>query len=308
MMHSESENTPPRINTPTGAHAPAKGLPGGIKVIGVGRCGCNAVEHLIKRGVTDVECIFVTADDGALTPALHDIAASISGAQLVFIVAGLGGGTGSVTAPLLANTARGMGIRTFGVVFTPFDFEGQKRNARAAASQRLLDESLTMMTVVPNDRLLVELGENASQEEAFAQANDVVRNAVRGMVDISAAMPCLMGREGFSHVWHTPGRSLVGCASAFGPFRVSIAMARALECPLVADRDLNKAKAVLIMLTATEKSLKLGDFLHARNMILERWPVNTTAVFETTCDNALGDEVRVTVMVAGLSSALASQT
>lgn len=308
MTHSESENTPPRVNTPTGAHAPAKGLPGGIKVIGVGRCGCNAVEHLIKSGVTGVECIFVTADGGALTPALHDIAAAISGAQLVFIVAGLGGGTGSVTAPLIADAARGMGIRPFGVVFMPFEFESQKRNARATASLRLLDESLTMMTVVPNDRLLVELGEHISQEDAYAKANDVVKNAVRGMVDISVAMPRLMGREGFCHVWHTPGRSLVGCASASGPFRVSIAMARALECPLVANRDLNKAKAVLIMLTAAEKSLELGDFLHARNMVLEHWPVNTTAVFETTCDNTLGDEVRVTVMVAGLSNASASQT
>lgn len=257
--------------------------------------------------MTDVECIFVTADRGALTPALHDIVATISGAQLVVIVAGLGGGTGSVIAPLIANAARGMGIRTFGVVFTPFEFESQKRNARSAASLRLLDESLTMMTVVPNDRLLVELGENVSQEEAFALANDVVRNAVRGTVDISVAMPLLKAREGFCHVWHTPGRSLVGCASASGPFRVSIAMARALECPLVADRDLHKAKAVLIMLIAAEKSLELGDFLHARNMVLERWPVNTTAVFETTCDNTLGDEVRVTVMATGLSAPSTSQ-
>jgi cell division protein FtsZ len=236
-------------------------------VIGVGRCGRNAVEHLIKSGVTGVECIFANADGDAVNPALHEMVAAISGAKVLFIVAGLGGHTGGAYANLIASAAREMGIHTFGVVFTPFEFEGQRRIARAVASLRLLNESLNMMTVVSNDRLLA-LGENVSQEAAFSMANEVLINAVRGMVDIAAEQPRLTTSEGFFRVLRTPGRALIGCVSAVGPFRAGIAIARALECPLVAEQDLFNAKAVLILLVAAEKSLELGEFLHARNIIL----------------------------------------
>jgi cell division protein FtsZ len=325
MTHNQSENTTPPIGPRTDANAQATGSSAGIKVIGVGGCGCNAVEHLIQSGVMGVESIFAftkfhkpnmempvrciqldSRDAWAVESVLHEIVAAISGAQVLFIVAGLGGRTGGSGAHVIASAARKMGIRTFGVVFTPFAFESEKRIERAAASLRLLNETLNMMTVISNDKLLA-LGGNLSQEAAFSMANDVLKNAVRGMADIAAALPRLMAREDFCQVLRMPGRALVGCASAVGLFRVGIAITRALECPLVADQDLFNAKGVLILLTVAEKALELGEFLHARNVVLAHWPPNVCVVFETVYDNALQDGARVTVMVTGLSNALVSQ-
>ena len=231
---------------------------------------------------------------------VHEIKAAITGAQVLCIAAGLGGHAGGTYAHVIASAAREMGIRTFGILFNPFDFEGQKRHDRAAASLRLLDASLNMMTVVSNEKLLA-LGVNVSQEAAFSMANDVLSNTVQGMVDIASAMPRLMECEDYCRVLQMPGRALIGCASAVGPFRANIAFARAMECSLVADQDLLNAKAVLIQLTVAENSLELGEFLQARNMVLAHWPFNTPIVFETACDNTLKNEVRVAVMVTGIS-------
>lgn len=305
MNPSQPENTKGPIGLPAGADTPTSGSPLGIKVIGIGLCGRNAVEDLIRGGVTGIECIFVTADGGAISPPLHDIEAAISGAHVLFIVAGLGGHTGGAAALVIANAVRAMGILTVGVVFTPFEFEGQKRNDRAEASLHLLDASLSMVTVVSNNKLLTLTG-NLSQDEAFSAANAVLKNAVRGMVDITAVMPHGASGQGCGHVSHMPGRALIGCASATGPFRASTALARALECPLVTDQVLHKGKAVLVVLTAAEKSLELGEFSHARNLVLERWPTTTRVVFETDFDNTLKGKVRVSVMVTGISNLPAS--
>lgn len=326
MTHSQSENTTPPIGPRTDANAQATGSSAGIKVIGVGGCGCNAVKHLIQSGVKGVEYILAftkfhtpniemparriqldSRDAWAMESVVHEIVAAISGAQVLFIVAGLAGHTGGAGAHVIASAAREMGIRTFGVVFTPFEFEGQNRIARAAGSLRLLDASLNMLTVVSNEKLLT-LDANVSQEYAFSLANNVVKNAVRGMTDIAAALPRLIAREDLCQVLRMPGRALIGYASAVGMFRAGIAITRALECPLVADQDLFNAKAVLILLTMAEKSLELGEFLHARNVVLAHWPPNVRVIFETVYDNTAQDGARVTVMVTGLSNAPASQT
>ena len=305
-MHKECKSTTPP--------------PAVIKVIGVGGCGCNAVEHLIRTGETGVEYIFASTDfrtrntglpahriqlDSseacAMESVVHEFKAAITGAQVLCIAAGLGGHAGGTYAHVIASAAREMGIRTFGILFTPFDFEGQKRYDRAAASLRLLDASLNMMTVVSNEKLLAVCG-NVSQKAAFSIANEVLANAVRGMVDIAAAMPRLMECEDYCRVLQMPGRALIGSASAIGPFQANIAFARALECPLVADQDLLNAKAALILLTVAENSLKLGEFLQARNMVIAHWPSNIPIVFETACDTTLQNEVRVAVMVTGISS------
>jgi cell division protein FtsZ len=297
-----------------------------IKVLGIGGAGCNAVEHLLKSGVPDVELLFADTDlrdlsrfaphqtvqignEGggtfgkyeigreATVVSMPHIKKAISGAKILIIAAGLGGGTASAAAPLIGRAAQAMGIHAVGVVFTPFEFESYQRSMNARMALRLLSSDSNMLTVVPNENLMRILGKDIDQNAAFTAANDVLKHTVLGLMSIDRARQIASNPAEFDHVFQVRGRVLVGWATAVGPNRAGSAMRRALDAPLVADNDLVKAKVVLAVLTAAKVSLGPSDFTSARNELQSRISPETILVFQTVCSEELLDEVQVAVMV-----------
>ena len=220
-----------------------------IKVIGVGGGGGNAVQHMIDSGVQGVDFIVANTDAQALNrsgartlvqlgstglgagskpdagrdaaeKAVETIRASIEGAHMLFITAGMGGGTGTGAAPVIARVAREMGILTVGVVTKPFEFEGPRRNRQAENGVNELSGHVDSMIVVLNEKLIEVLGDDVSQEQAFAHANDVLRNAVGGISDI-IHMDALVNVdfEDVKTVMSEPGKAMMGTATAGGPER-----------------------------------------------------------------------------------------
>ena len=302
-----------------------------IKVIGVGGGGSNAVEHMIARSVQGVEFVSANTDAQALTrssahrtiqlgqsglgagskpdkgreaaeAAVDDIRAAISGAHMLFITAGMGGGTGTGAAPVIARVAKEMGILTVGVVTKPFDWEGGRRMSNADNGLAELEANVDSLIVVLNEKLLEVLGDDITQDEAFAHANDVLKNAVGGIAEIINEYGHVnVDFEDVRTVMGEPGKAMMGTASASGPDRARIAAEQAVACPLLEGIDLSGARGVLVLLTAAKGSLKLKESQLAMNTIRAYASPDAHIIYGAAYDDSMGDNVRVTVVATGLS-------
>ncbi|TSA09881.1 MAG: cell division protein FtsZ [Comamonadaceae bacterium] len=302
-----------------------------IKVIGVGGGGGNAVAHMIGCAVQGVEFICANTDAQALGRsaahkaiqlgssglgagsmpdkgreaaelAIDDIRSAIDGAHMLFITAGMGGGTGTGAAPVIARVAREMGILTVGVVTKPFDFEGGRRMSNADSGLTELEANVDSLIVVLNEKLLEVLGDDITQDEAFAHANDVLKNAVGGIAEIiNVPGHVNVDFEDVRTVMGEPGKAMMGTAIAAGPDRARIAAEQAVACPLLEGIDLSGAKGVLVLITAAKGSLKLSESKLAMNTIRAYASPDAHVIYGTAYDDELGEQIRVTVVATGLS-------
>jgi cell division protein FtsZ len=302
-----------------------------IKVIGVGGGGGNAVEHMIGCGVQGVEFVCANTDAQALSrtsahrtiqlgttglgagskpdkgrdaaeQAEADIREAIAGSHMLFITAGMGGGTGTGAAPVIARVAKEMGILTVGVITKPFDFEGPKRMANADAGLAELEQNVDSLIVVLNEKLQEVLGDDITQEEAFAHANDVLKNAVGGIAEIiNVPGHVNVDFEDVRTVMGEPGKAMMGTATASGPDRARIAAEQAVACPLLEGVDLSGAKGVLVLISASKGSLKLSESKLAMTTIRAFASPDAHIIYGTAYDENLGDAIRVTVVATGLS-------
>ncbi|HSI51096.1 MAG TPA: cell division protein FtsZ [Ideonella sp.] len=308
-----------------------------IKVIGVGGGGGNAVEHMIAQGVQGVEFICANTDAQALNrsaaaqlvqlgstglgagskpdvgktaaeEAEDRIRVAITGAHMLFITAGMGGGTGTGAAPVIARVAKEMGILTVGVVTKPFDFEGGRRCKQADAGVSELEANVDSLIVVLNEKLLEVLGDDVTQDQAFAHANDVLKNAVGGISDI-IHIPGLVNVdfEDVKTVMSEPGKAMMGTAIASGPDRATKAAEAAVACPLLEGIDLSGARGVLVLIAASRNNFKLSESKNAMNAIKRYAADEAHIIYGTAYDESLGDQLRVTVIATGLSSARRAQ-
>ncbi|MDP2065416.1 MAG: cell division protein FtsZ [Burkholderiaceae bacterium] len=302
-----------------------------IKVIGVGGGGGNAVEHMIGRGVQGVEFVCANTDAQALSrsaahrtiqlgssglgagskpekgrdaaeAAVEDIRAAIDGAHMLFITAGMGGGTGTGAAPVIARVAKEMGILTVGVVTKPFAWEGGRRMTNADQGLAELEANVDSLIVVLNEKLQEVLGDDITQDEAFAHANDVLKNAVGGIAEIiNVPGHVNVDFEDVRTVMGEPGKAMMGTAVANGPDRARIAAEQAVACPLLEGIDLSGAKGVLVLITAAKGSLKLNESKLAMNTIRAYASPDAHVIYGTAYDDSLDDDIRVTVVATGLS-------
>jgi cell division protein FtsZ len=302
-----------------------------IKVIGVGGGGGNAVAHMIASAVQGVEFICANTDAQALSTsdahriiqlgttglgagskpdkardaaelAIEHIREAIDGAHMLFITAGMGGGTGTGAAPVIARVAREMGILTVGVVTKPFEFEGKRRMDNADGGMAELEANVDSLIVVLNEKLLEVLGDDATQDEAFSHANDVLKNAVGGIAEIiNVPGHVNVDFEDVRTVMGEPGKAMMGTAVAAGPDRARIAAEQAVACPLLEGIDLSGAKGVLVLISAAKGSLKLSESKLAMNTIRAYASPDAHVIYGTAYDDNLGDQIRVTVVATGLS-------
>ena len=308
-----------------------------IKVIGVGGGGGNAVEHMIGRSVQGVEFICANTDAQALSrSAAHKsiqlgqsglgagskpekgreaaeaaedaIRDAIAGAHMLFITAGMGGGTGTGAAPVIARVAKEMGVLTVGVVTKPFDWEGGRRMTNADNGLAELEANVDSLIVVLNEKLLEVLGDDVTQDQAFAYANDVLKNAVGGISDI-IHIPGLVNVdfEDVKTVMSEPGKAMMGTAIATGPDRATKAADAAVACPLLEGIDLSGAKGVLVLIAASRSTFKLSESKLAMNTIRRYAAEEAHVIFGTAYDETLGDQLRVTVIATGLSQSRRAQ-
>jgi len=304
-----------------------------IKVIGVGGGGGNAVEHMIVQGVQGVEFVCANTDAQALNrssagslvqlgstglgagskpdigraaavEAEQKIREAIAGAHMLFITAGMGGGTGTGAAPVIARVAKEMGILTVGVVTKPFEFEGGRRSKQAEAGVAELEANVDSLIVVLNEKLLEVMGDDVTQDQAFAHANDVLKNAVGGISDI-IHVPGLVNVdfEDVKTVMSEPGKAMMGTAQAGGPDRATKAAEQAVACPLLEGIDLSGARGVLVLIAARRDNFKMSESRHAMNAIRRYAAEDAHVIYGTAYDDSLGDQLRVTVIATGLSGA-----
>jgi cell division protein FtsZ len=308
-----------------------------IKVIGVGGGGGNAVDHMIAQGVQGVEFIVANTDAQALNrssahqllqlgktglgagakpeagrssaeEADAQIRQAITGANMLFITAGMGGGTGTGAAPVIARIAKEMGILTVGVVTKPFEFEGNRRMKAADAGLAELEANVDSLIVVLNEKLLEVLGDDVTQDQAFAEANDVLKNAVGGISDIIHMHGMVnVDFEDVKTVMSEPGKAMMGTAQATGPDRATKAADAAVACPLLEGIDLSGARGVLVLIAANRSTLKLSESKNAMNTIRRYAADDAHVIFGTVYDDQLGDKLRVTVIATGLSPARRQQ-
>ena len=302
-----------------------------IKVIGVGGGGGNAVAHMISCDVKGVEFIAANTDAQDLSRstahkiiqlglnglgagsmpekgrdaaelAKQEIIDAIQGANMLFITAGMGGGTGTGAAPVIARLAKEMGILTVGVVTKPFEFEGSRRMSNADTGLAELEANVDSLIVVLNDKLLEVLGDDIAQDDAFAHANDILKNAVGGIAEIINVRGIMnVDFADVRTVMSATGKAMMGTAQASGPDRARIASEQAVACPLLEGIDLSGAKGVLVLISAAKGSLKLSESKLAMNTIRAYASTDAHVIYGTAYDDELGDDIRVTVVATGLS-------
>ncbi len=306
-----------------------------IKVIGVGGGGGNAVRHMIDSQVEGVEFICANTDSQALKglsdttllqlgngitkglgaganpeigrqAAMEDrerIAEVLEGADMVFITAGMGGGTGTGAAPVVADIAKDLGILTVAVVTRPFPFEGRKRMAIANEGVKQLKDKVDSLITVPNEKLLSVLGKSTTLLDAFKAANDVLLGAVQGIADL-IIRPGMINVD-FADVrtiMSEMGMAMMGSGIASGENRAREAAEAAVHSPLLEDIDLRGARGILVNITAGP-NLSLGEFSDVGDTVEEFASDQATVVVGTVIDDEMGDELRVTVVATGLGRA-----
>ena len=305
-----------------------------IKVIGVGGGGGNAVHHMINSEVDGVEFICANTDAQALNnlktktilqlgsnitkglgaganpeigrqAAIEDrdeIADVLSGADMVFITAGMGGGTGTGASPIVAEVAKEMGILTVAVVTKPFPFEGKKRSSIAEKGIAELSEHVDSLITIPNEKLLDVLGKEASLLEAFKAANNVLLGAVKGIADLIMHPGTInVDFADVRTVMSEMGMAMMGTGFASGEGRAREASESAIRSPLLEDVNLEGARGILVNIAAGE-NLSLGEFAEVGDTIEEFASDDATVVVGTVIDPNLDEEMRVTVVATGLGS------
>ncbi|MET4163179.1 cell division protein FtsZ [Marinobacterium iners] len=306
-----------------------------IKVIGVGGGGGNAVQYMVNKEVEGVEFICANTDAQALSrnaarTALHiggeltkglgaganpdigrqaaiedreRIAETLAGADMVFITAGMGGGTGTGAAPIVAEVARELGILTVAVVTRPFPFEGRKRMKIAEEGISELRDAVDSLIIIPNEKLMQVLGKNCSLVNAFSAANDVLKGAVQGIADL-ITRPGMINVDfaDVRTVMSEMGMAMMGSAVARGDNRAEEAAEAAIRSPLLEDIDLRGASGILVNIAAGE-DLSLGEFTEVGNIVEQYADEDATIVVGTVIDPSLGDEIKVTVVATGLDRA-----
>ena len=306
-----------------------------IKVIGVGGAGGNAVDHMIREGVMGVEFIAANTDAQALARSVahkkvrlgktglgagakpeagrvaadgerEQIAEALKGAHMVFITAGMGGGTGTGAGPIVAEVARELGILTVAVVTKPFGFEG-KRLKVAEAGIAELQKNVDSLIVILNDKLMDVLGDDVSMDEAFKAADNVLRNAVGGIAEI-INFPGLVNVdfEDVRTVMGEMGMAMMGSANAVGVDRARIAAEQAVASPLLEGINLSGAKGVLVNFTAT-RDLKMKEVNEVMSTVREFAAEDSHIIFGAVYDETMGEEIRVTVVATGLGQAQAKR-
>ncbi|QAY91776.1 cell division protein FtsZ [Pseudomonas sp. ACM7] len=305
-----------------------------IKVIGVGGGGGNAVNHMVKSNIEGVEFICANTDAQALKSigartilqlgtgvtkglgaganpevgrqaALEDrerIAEVLQGTNMVFITTGMGGGTGTGAAPIIAEVAKEMGILTVAVVTRPFPFEGRKRMQIADEGIRLLSESVDSLITIPNEKLLTILGKDASLLSAFAKADDVLAGAVRGISDI-IKRPGMINVDfaDVRTVMSEMGMAMMGTGCASGPNRAREATEAAIRNPLLEDVNLQGARGILVNITAGP-DLSLGEYSDVGSIIEAFASEHAMVKVGTVIDPDMRDELHVTVVATGLGA------
>ncbi|HGK4156006.1 cell division protein FtsZ [Klebsiella pneumoniae] len=303
-----------------------------IKVIGVGGGGGNAVEHMVRERIEGVEFFAVNTDAQALrktavgqtiqigsgiTKGLgaganpevgrnaadedrEALRAALDGADMVFIAAGMGGGTGTGAAPVVAEVAKDLGILTVAVVTKPFNFEGKKRMAFAEQGITELSKHVDSLITIPNDKLLKVLGRGIALLDAFGAANDVLKGAVQGIAEL-ITRPGLMNVDfaDVRTVMSEMGYAMMGSGVASGEDRAEEAAEMAISSPLLEDIDLSGARGVLVNITAGF-DLRLDEFETVGNTIRAFASDNATVVIGTSLDPDMNDELRVTVVATGI--------
>jgi len=306
-----------------------------IKVIGVGGGGGNAVQHMVSTEVEGVDFICANTDAQALdgmaakaiiqlggeltkglgaganpevgrNAAIEDrdqIADMIRGADMVFITAGMGGGTGTGAAPVVAEIAREMGILTVAVVTKPFPFEGRKRIQIADAGIKELRESVDSLIIIPNEKLLPVMGKNCTLITAFNTANDVLKGAVQGIADL-IIRPGMINVDfaDVRTVMTEMGMAMMGSGVARGDNRAAIATEAAIKSPLLEDVDLRGARGILVNITAG-LDMSLGEFSDVGDIVHDYACENANVVVGTVIDPTMQDEMKVTVVATGLGRA-----
>src|SRR6201996_2578917 len=295
-----------------------------ITVFGTGGAGGNAVNNMITSGLQGVDFVVANTDAQALTmskaeriiqmgvavteglaagsqpevgraaaeEAIDEIRDHLQGAHMVFVTAGMGGGTGTGAAPVVARVAKELGILTVGVVTKPFHFEGNRRMKSADAGVAELEANVDSLIVVLNEKLLEVLGDDVTQDQAFAYANDVLKNAVGGISDI-IHIPGLVNVdfEDVKTVMSEPGKAMMGTAIATGPDRATKAADAAVACPLLEGIDLSGAKGVLVLIAASRSTFKLSESKLAMNTIRRYAAEEAHVIFGTAYDETLGDQL-----------------
>ncbi len=306
-----------------------------IKVIGVGGGGGNAVRHMIENSIDGVEFICANTDAQALKEvdatvlqlgnnitkglgaganpevgrhaAMEDrdrIADVLNGADMVFITAGMGGGTGTGGAPIVADVAKELGILTVAVVTKPFVFEGRKRMAIAEEGIKQLKENVDSLITVPNEKLLSVLGKSTSLLDAFKAANDVLLGAVQGIADL-IIRPGMINVDfaDVKTVMSEMGMAMMGTGNSSGENRAREAAESAIHSPLLEDINLLGARGILVNITAGP-DLSLGEFSDVGDTVEEFASDNATVVVGTVIEPDMGDNLRVTVVATGLGTAM----
>jgi cell division protein FtsZ len=309
-----------------------------IKVVGVGGAGGNAVNRMIQEGMTGVEFIVCNTDLQALRSsrasvkiqlgenltrglgaggdpevgrqaALDDVDRlldALEGANMVFVTAGLGGGTGTGAAPIVASLATELGALTVGVVTRPFAFEGLRRARHAEQGLEELRGCVDSVVTVPNERLLRSVTKGVSFVEAFTMADEVLRQAVRGISDI-ILLPGLINVD-FADVRTTMkgrGVALMGTGIATGENRAVEAVQRAISSPLLEEASIEGAKSLLVNLSAGP-NVQLAEVNEAMTLILNAADVEAEIIFGAVIDQSLTDEIRITVIATDFAATAAS--
>lgn len=303
-----------------------------IKVIGVGGGGGNAVEHMLTSKVEGVEFLSANTDAQALQrmsgstllhmgtaltkglgagadPEVGRLAAHenremirehLLGADLVFITAGMGGGTGTGAAPIIAQIARELGALTVAVVTRPFKFEGKKRTVIAEAGIEALRDAVDSLIILPNDKLVPVLGRKTSLLDAFGQANNVLKGAVQGIADL-ITRPGMINVDfaDVRTVMASMGMGMMGTGIARGESRAAMAAEQAINSPLLEEIDLKGARGLLVNIAAGE-DLSLGEFSEVGEIIGQYAADDATIVIGTAIDPSLGDDIKVTLVATGL--------
>lgn len=304
-----------------------------IKVIGVGGCGSNAVDHMIHNEMQGVEFICMNTDAQALKSnkaetllqlgpsitkglgaganpeigreaALEDrdrIAELIQGSDMLFITAGMGGGTGTGAAPVVAQVAKEMGILTVAVVSKPFSFEGKRLRA-AQAGMEALSQYVDSLIVIPNDKLMMVLGNDISMLDAFKAANDVLYGAVAGIAEVINC-PGLVNVDfaDVKTVMSEMGMAMMGSALATGVDRARTAAEQAVASPLLEDITLSGARGVLVNITASS-ALKMREVHEVMNTIKDLTAEDATVIIGTVIDESMAEDLRVTMVATGLGN------
>jgi cell division protein FtsZ len=303
-----------------------------IIVIGVGGGGCNAVNTMIRSGLSGVEYVVANTDAQALNinlaptkiqlgaeitkglgaganpeigrkAALDDyetISDVLNGADMVFITAGMGGGTGTGAAPVIAKLAKEMGALTVGVVTKPFMFEGKKRTKQANLGITGLEECVDSLITIPNQRLLALAGENLSLVETFKKADEVLLNAVRGISDLINNTGLINADfADVSTVMLNKGLSLMGTGICSGPERAIKAATEAISSPLLEDVTIDGATGIIINITGNS-GLTAHETNEAVTLIMEAADEDAEIIFGTVIDEDMEDQIKVTVIATGL--------